>query len=262
MGRRRSLRIGVTAIVSLLGTTLLQASCMLITSPTDFSISNAVTPTDAGDAMSPSCKSIAGTSMCGTCVAGSCCSTYTACINNAACSALLDCASNDTSCMNDNASGVTLENAYVACADKNCAICSQAGIGDPCGGGVSCANGLTCTGIWCTKSCAGDPDCAGIYMNGDNSSGTQNRCVINGENAAVCFPGCGSMTDCQMFSGTTCTPAQASVGGTTNVCGTTAAGDGGASDGGGGSDGGGSDGGGSDGGPPSMEASLPDAVSG
>ena len=223
---------------------LIPSGCMLITSPGDFTQNDSVTKTtttpdagkdagkhptkDSGSDAPSACADLVGESTCATCVANSCCDSYNACENDNACVALLDCATGDSSCINDNQSGQAHANALNDCLTNQCPICSEAGIGDPCGtGGVTCATGLTCTGLWCTKSCAGDSDCAGIYMNGENASGGENRCAINGENAAVCFPGCATTADCGSNTGTTCLEYTASVTGTTDVCATSSSTDGG-----------------------------------
>ena len=75
---------------------------------------------------------------------------------------------------------------------------TKAGIGDPCSANGDCAAG-TCiadgTGYvgWCTKSCATSDDC------GANTRGLTNECAIT-RSGNLCFPGCGSASDCSVFT--------------------------------------------------------------
>jgi hypothetical protein len=226
LGFRMATAVTVVALASVVAAG--QPGCMLITSPGNFSIVDGgpdapAMRADGGGDGSGACSSLVGSSACGTCIASNCCGSYTACDNETACTALLGCAENDTSCMMDNAGGEKAASAYGECVTKHCSVCSEAGVGDPCGAdGMSCAKGLLCSGVSCTKSCGKDSDCKGLYMEGENSSGGQNRCAEDADDQGYCFPGCAGNSDCTSFADTTCIAASPPGGGTTNVCGTSA----------------------------------------
>jgi hypothetical protein len=205
-------RLAVVA-ASWVAASMLAPGCMLITSPGSFTIVDASVPSpkpEAGNA----CASLTG-SKCADCIAATCCTAYTSCENSTACTTLLSCDPGDTSCTDDNASGMSLLDAYTTCTSKKCSICLEAGIGDPCTD--VCAKG-TCNGLFCSEACTSDSDCSGLGQDGENTTGTQNRCVVDAAETNICFPGCNTATDCDPYAGTTCVPAFASNGGTTNVC--------------------------------------------
>jgi hypothetical protein len=90
------------------------------------------------------------------------------------------------------------------CLALKCAVCAESGVGDPCAPGAStCIAGLTCSALWCTKTCAHSSDCAGIGANGGNFTGQPNACIstVHGE---LCSPGCATNADCASFPGTFC----------------------------------------------------------
>jgi hypothetical protein len=228
--QRRAGVLVLVVVASGLATLVLQEGCMLITSPGDFTIvgEGGAPHPDGGRVDADVCSNAMNPTPCTTCLSTKCCNVFSACQASAACVALSDCATGDTSCEKDNTGGADDLKVLTACAERDCVICSESGIGDPCGSsGATCGPGLTCTGLWCTKSCAGDPDCAGAFQSGENGSGGQNRCALNAENAAVCFPGCATVSDCSAFPGTSCAEATAPDGDATNVCSATDEDDGG-----------------------------------
>jgi hypothetical protein len=177
---------------------------------------------------SPTCSPPSGASACHQCTASSCCAPSTACDADAECTALVACEARCTAstcitdCETTHAGGVSLFRAYFDCLSGSCPICAQSGVGDPCTTDASnCAPGLTCNGLYCTRGCVGDSDCAGAFDDGLNGSGGANVCAINGQKAAVCFPGCSSSKDCATYDGTTCVSDTASVSGSVQVCATT-----------------------------------------
>jgi hypothetical protein len=200
------------------------SGCILVTDPGRFTIEQGGGGScgDAG-AMPTACLKCIGTS---------CCTEYAACTST--CLALSECAAGDMSCVDDNAAGKSALDALTTCVNASCAVCSQGGIGDPCTSGATCMKGLTCTGLWCTKGgCIGDSDCAGMYANGTNSGGTQNRCVLsedNGTQVSACFPGCAETSQCSSFPDAECLQAESITMSTTFVC--SLASDAGVSDGG------------------------------
>jgi hypothetical protein len=174
----------------------------------------------------PTCTPKTGASECSKCQDTSCCAVLTTCAQNAECVALVKCEGNcgDSSCIADcqtqHAAGKADLAAYSSCVSGSCPVCSQEGVGDPCTADSDCPSPLTCSGLWCTKSCAGDPDCAGAFDNGQNRYSGTNTCAVNKLKAAICFPACTSDADCAPYAGTTCVSDPTPNNGVTHICAT------------------------------------------
>jgi hypothetical protein len=97
-------------------------------------------------------------------------------------------------------------------------VCDESGIGDPCSAGYpSCLAGLTCNGLWCTKTCAHSSDCAGIGSSGTTIAGEANAC-ITGPSGDFCAPECTSSADCDDFPGAYCLSTLSIEASTVSVC--------------------------------------------
>lgn len=81
-------------------------------------------------------------------------------------------------------------------------VCSVREVGTPCGESVHCGEGWLCAGApgWCTPaSCEDDTDC-----NTDPPTTPANRCIENINNQTICFPGCTTDDDCDIYPDTIC----------------------------------------------------------
>lgn len=175
---------------------------------------------DAGECGYPSTAS-----QCDLCVGEHCCTQVESCENSTTCEQLQECISLcgggsrcTTSCESSYPAAASLYTQVTSCANTQCPICSESGIGDPCATTASCVTGLTCMGPWCTETCANDAACTGIGENGGNYTGHANACLhfVNGN---YCVPGCASDTDCTTyFPGTACSVATNLAGATVYVC--------------------------------------------
>jgi hypothetical protein len=110
------------------------------------------------------------------------------------------------SCNQTYPASVTMLDEIQSCLTLKCLVCSESGIGDPCGPGANpCVTGLTCNGLWCTKGCLSASDCVGIGPNGGNFTGETNECISTAS-GDVCTPGCAvnGNADCADFPNTFC----------------------------------------------------------
>ncbi len=182
---------------------------------------------EAGEDAASSCAVSASQSQCDQCIATDCCTDLDACTSSATCDNLISCVDDcateacETACEKQypGATSATYQQ-LVQCSTTRCPVCEELGVGDPCStGGVACNAGLTCTGLWCTRTCAKSSDCTGLGAYGGNFTGSASVCrhVSTGD---FCFPGCSSDTDCADFPGTYCLQTTALDGSSVLVCAT------------------------------------------
>jgi hypothetical protein len=164
-------------------------------------------------------------SQCDQCEGDSCCADLQACGASTACLNLIACfdGCGTGACQQaceQQASGPasTLFKALLQCIAGKCPVCSELGVGDPCSAaGVTCNAGLSCGGLWCTRSCAKGSDCTGLGAGGGNFTGNASACrrVSAGD---FCFPGCSGDADCADFPGTYCVQTTDVDGSAVSVC--------------------------------------------
>ena len=181
---------------------------------------------DGGSAEAASCVAAAGARQCDQCAASLCCTQYAACVQGPACTSVLTCVAEScgdsancvNACKNEYPAGAPAYGTLALCLQRSCPICAQSGVGDPCGVGQSCVPGLMCTGAWCTKFCAGTPDCVGIGPGGGNAYGQLSECMRAG-GGNECVPGCaGGGFECAVFRGTSCQVMTSVEGTLVSVC--------------------------------------------
>jgi hypothetical protein len=76
---------------------------------------------------------------------------------------------------------------------------------------------LFCQGLWCSKACTKNADCAGIGPSGANLLGQANVCVAT-SGGPQCAPGCTFDADCSYFPGTYCHSTLSFAGANVQVC--------------------------------------------
>jgi hypothetical protein len=164
-----------------------------------------------GDGGSSICNAGASASQCDTCANAHCCTQLSMCTTTNQCNNLLSCVmgcGGASACIDGcnqtyPASVPTLE-AIDTCLTLECAVCAEAGVGDPCTPGAStCVADLTCSALGCTQECAHSSDCGGIGANGGNLTGQPNACIATAH-GEFCSPGCATNDDCARFPGTFC----------------------------------------------------------
>ncbi len=162
------------------------------------------TPGDA--AAASSCSTTPNDAQCLQCLGAHCCSMLEACLGNADCQNLLSCEDARLSACEANfPGGVIILNNLTPCETSRCPVCSQSGTGDPCvHGETACNVGLSCAGLWCSKTCLRASDCLGLGAGGGNTQGQPNACVHSQSSGDICFPGCTTDSDCESFPGTFC----------------------------------------------------------
>jgi hypothetical protein len=163
-------------------------------------------------------------SQCDVCANANCCMQLSTCAAPTVCSYLLSCVDGcvDSTCVSaceaHYPTGVTMFNDLDACENLKCPICNESGIGDPCApGNPACVAGLTCNGLWCTRSCNVATNCAGVGPAGGNFIGEPGVCVAT-IGAPSCAPGCTTTNDCVNFPSTNCLSTMSVDGTTTLVC--------------------------------------------
>ena len=167
------------------------------------------------------CGNSSDVSQCDQCADEQCCSELQTCGNSTDCEELLECVSDCatdaciTDCENQHPASRSSYQSLVMCADVHCKVCTESGVGDPCGtSGYACVAGTSCTGSWCTKTCASDSECAGVGPSGDDIQDEPNACVHG-----TCYPGCTSDTQCAAYPGTSqCEVANDISGAQVQVC--------------------------------------------
>jgi hypothetical protein len=172
-----------------------------------------VPPGNDGAAGSSVCTSQSTDALCLQCASARCCGPLDACGANTTCQNLAMCETSPTcigsatctsQCEHDYAGAVTQYGELTSCLALDCPVCSELGAGDPCAPqGISCNQGLTCTGLWCTKLCSDAADCVGLGADGANTLGLLNAC-IGSTNGNLCAPGCATDADCAAFPSTYC----------------------------------------------------------
>jgi hypothetical protein len=180
---------------------------------------------EAGTGDGGSCTVSAGSSQCGECATQSCCSELEECAGSTTCSNLLSCedgclggASCLTGCQQQFPTGVSTLQSLSSCLTRDCVVCDESGVGDPCGPQYyACETGLSCGGSWCTRSCVRSSDCVGLGANGANTLGFPNACMATTSGDA-CTPGCASAADCAAFPGTYCYATTDVGGSNVSVC--------------------------------------------
>ncbi len=167
----------------------------------------------------------AGQSQCDQCAYADCCADITACFTSAACTSLYDCIAGCAgspacvkACSSQYPQAQLAYQQLASCVSLRCPVCSEAGAGDPCAGGVACVTGLSCSGSWCTRSCTATSDCAGIGPGGGNYTGQPGACV-HLPGGFECVPGCSTDADCSAFEGTYCEQTTSVEGVAVSVCG-------------------------------------------
>jgi hypothetical protein len=178
-----------------------------------------------GGAEGGSCSASAGTSQCGVCAGTSCCSELEQCSDNTACTNLLSCEDDCngspcvTACQQQFPTGTATLEILSSCLARDCPICEESGVGDPCGPQYyPCETGLTCNGLWCAKACVNSSNCAGIGPGGTNTLGFANACMAT-PHGNTCTPGCGgSASACADFPGTYCFTTTDDDGNVVSVC--------------------------------------------
>ncbi len=166
----------------------------------------------AGDAaVAANCSTTTNDSQCLQCLGSNCCTMLNACLGNPDCQNLLSCenACTDSACLSmckaDFPNGVLILDNLTPCETSRCPVCSQSGTGDPCvPGETTCNVGLSCVGLWCSKTCLHASDCVGLGASGGDSRGQTNSCVHSSSSGDICFPGCTTDADCEPFPGTFC----------------------------------------------------------
>ncbi len=173
-----------------------------------------------------SCQSSPSDSKCDQCAFASCCAPVTKCFSSSDCTNLYSCVQScgyATTCVNacrSKYSTVAYElDAVNTCLSQKCTICSQSGIGDPCGPAfaTTCVTGLACMAGVCTETCTASTSCAGIGPNGGNFDGKPSACVSSGA-GFLCAPGCTTSGDCVEFPGTFCLATKNISGNAVSVC--------------------------------------------
>jgi len=179
-----------------------------------------------GGADGGGCSVTAGDSQCGQCATTSCCSELEGCHSSADCTNLLSCENTCSggsaclmACEHQFPAGVSSLQLVSSCLARDCPICAESGVGDPCGPQFNpCETGLTCNGLWCTRSCVRAADCAGIGGGGTNTLGFANACMAT-SHGDLCTPGCaGAAGACVDFPGTYCFATTAADGSNVSVC--------------------------------------------
>jgi len=173
-----------------------------------------------------SCSVSAGDSQCGVCATTSCCTELVECQGSTACTNLLSCEDDCTggsacitACEQQFPTGTSTLQLLTSCLTRDCPVCAESGIGDPCGPGYyACETGLTCSGLYCTKACVKSTDCVGLGPGGANTLGYVNACMA-GAHGNSCVPGCGgSATACTDFPATYCFTTTDDDGNVVSVC--------------------------------------------
>jgi len=180
---------------------------------------------DAGEDAGGGCSVSAAESQCNQCAGTDCCASLETCAQSTSCQNLLSCVGScatqscQAACEQQfNGAASTTYQALLRCITSKCAVCGELGVGDPCSvSGATCNAGLTCGGLWCTRSCTKASDCTGLGANGGNFTGNAGACrhVTSGD---FCFPGCAGDNDCADFPGTYCVQTTAIDGSSVSVC--------------------------------------------
>jgi hypothetical protein len=164
-------------------------------------------------------------SLCAQCANASCCAQLGACYASADCQNLMNCELNcgnnacTNGCQQQFPHSVTSLDALTLCVTIKCSVCNQSGVGDPCVAQAGACNpGLSCGGLWCTRTCAGASDCTGLGPNGGNELGRENECVRSAANGDMCFAGCMTDSDCAAFPGTYCLSTTSADGLSIMIC--------------------------------------------
>jgi hypothetical protein len=171
------------------------------------------------------CTVSSGDSACDQCESMSCCTQLQSCNNLPACENLLSCENNCndvgsciTACQQEFPTGVLTLQVLASCVTRDCLVCSESGVGDPCDTIYPpCVAGLTCNGSYCTKACARSTDCAGLGAGGVSSLGFASVCMSTTA-GDLCVPGCGPAGACSDFSSTYCLSTTALDGTAVSVC--------------------------------------------
>ncbi len=160
------------------------------------------------DAATTNCAVDPNGSQCDQCANAGCCTPLAACVASANCLNLLSCENSCnssaciTACSAQFPGGAGALAALASCEVDKCVVCSELGVGDPCSPqDNACVAGLLCLAGWCTKACSTDADCVGLGAGGGNGIGQPNACIQTTTSGRICYPGCGSDTDCAAFSG-------------------------------------------------------------
>ncbi|HLK40322.1 MAG TPA: hypothetical protein VKU41_26405 [Polyangiaceae bacterium] len=176
-----------------------------------------------GGAAQGGCTTSSSDSLCDQCAGANCCAPLASCSQATGCQNLRNCeqtcgasASCIDTCQTQFASGTSPLALLVSCLEAKCPVCSQIGVGDPCGG-QACNAGLTCQGLWCSKGCARTADCTGIGPNGGNLLGRRNACMA-ASSGLTCAAGCMTDADCQPFPSTYCLATTSADGLAVQVC--------------------------------------------
>ena len=175
---------------------------------------------------SSGCPVNSADSQCAQCASAGCCAPLTACSASADCQNLWNCetgcggvATCVSACDRQYPNSVATLSTLGACLMQMCPVCSQLGVGDPCmPQGTACNLGLSCSGLWCTKSCASASDCAGLGANGGNALNLGSACLQSGGVGNQCVPGCTTDADCTAFLGTYRVSTTSVDGLAVNVC--------------------------------------------
>lgn len=179
-----------------------------------------------GGADGGGCPVSAGDSQCGICATTSCCSELVECNSSTDCTNLLSCentCSGDSACLTacekQYPTGVSTLQLVSSCLARDCPVCGESGVGDPCGPQYpACVTEATCNGLWCTAACVRSSDCAGIGADGANTLGFANVCMAT-SHGDLCTPGCaGASNACADFPGTYCFATTAADGTSVSVC--------------------------------------------
>lgn len=157
------------------------------------------------------CNAGSSASRCDVCAYASCCAQLMTCEDSGQCHGLLNCVMGCASsacidgCNQAYPESVTSSlDTFESCVTLKCPICSESGVGDPCGpGGNACVAGLACNGLWCTKGCVQTSDCIGIGPNGGNFTGYPSACIASTQ-GDLCTPGCGTTADCSDLPNSLC----------------------------------------------------------
>ena len=169
------------------------------------------------------CSISASDSMCDQCAGTNCCMPLAMCSQDTDCQNLRNCeetcggsASCIDSCQAHFPAGTSPLSLLASCLEVKCLVCSQLGVGDPCGS-QACNTGLTCQGLWCTKACVHSADCAGIGPSGGNFLGRASACMTS-SSGLTCVAGCMTDADCQPFANTYCLATTSADGLAVQVC--------------------------------------------
>ena len=155
-----------------------------------------------------------------------CCVDLETCEQSTPCENLLGCVAHCGShtcvsaCEQTYVSVAFIYSKLTACMSLHCPVCAESGVGDPCNAASdACVTATSCSGLWCTRACTKQADCAGIGPGGGNFTGQPGACRRAGSGYS-CYPGCSGDPDCTDFPGTYCIVTTDLTGATVQVCAT------------------------------------------